>query len=392
MTAEKPLPRVLCLDDEPRVLNGLENQLCFDYEVETYTSGVDALARLEDKSQPAFDLIISDMRMPEMDGATFLREARQRVPDVARVLLTGQSDLQSAASAVNEGGIFRFLQKPCDADLLISTVTSGSQHTALLRAERELLHGTLNGTVRLLIDVLGIVSPAAFRSIGEVRDTAVSAAEALGMENAWEVEAASSLYRLGAVSFPDEVMVKALAGQPLADAEKDMYDRLAETSAGLLENIPRLAGVAELIRAADRIRQGKGAGPDVNADAAYLVAAAEEIDVQLAGGASWPRAAQAAAKRLGIPPHISAVLKGKGRGSHDAPLFLGIGDLVCGMLLDDDVLTAGGQPLVRKGTKVSDALLVRLRNFAANQGIREPIRVRWAADAQGVGVEPDGRG
>src|SRR5690606_18712073 len=100
------MPRILCVDDEPNVLAGLERTLFDDYDVTTANSGVEALEILAEEEP--FAIIISDMRMPNMDGATFLAEARKLEPDTVRMLLTGYSDVEAAISAINDGQIFRF--------------------------------------------------------------------------------------------------------------------------------------------------------------------------------------------------------------------------------------------------------------------------------------------
>ncbi|MGH8517409.1 MAG: GGDEF/EAL domain-containing response regulator, partial [Panacagrimonas sp.] len=125
--------RVLCVDDEPQVLEGLALQLRRRFEVLKATSGATALAMLQTSGEVA--VIISDMRMPGMNGAAFLREACRIAPRASRILLTGQADLESAAAAVNEGQIFRFLSKPCPADYLLSTVMSGLDRHRLALAE-----------------------------------------------------------------------------------------------------------------------------------------------------------------------------------------------------------------------------------------------------------------
>jgi diguanylate cyclase (GGDEF)-like protein len=102
---------VLCVDDEPQVLEGLSLQLGRRYEVLTASSGEKGLEMLSKHQGVA--AIVSDMRMPRMDGATFLSRARALAPSAARILLTGQTDLQSAIAAVNEAQVLRFLSKPC---------------------------------------------------------------------------------------------------------------------------------------------------------------------------------------------------------------------------------------------------------------------------------------
>src|SRR5579872_5364165 len=102
---------ILCVDDEPRVLDGLTRVLRRDFVVSTALSGADGLALLSQGGP--FAVVMSDMRMPVMDGATFLQNVRQTSPDSTRVLLTGQTEIESAIAAINRGNIFRFLLKPC---------------------------------------------------------------------------------------------------------------------------------------------------------------------------------------------------------------------------------------------------------------------------------------
>ena len=116
----KNKPSILCVDDEVNILEGLQDNLRRKFKVHTASSGTEGLAVL--KSEGPFPVVISDMRMPEMNGAEFLSQVRNLYPDSMRILLTGQSDIESAISAVNEGQIFRFLTKPCETDNLVSVI------------------------------------------------------------------------------------------------------------------------------------------------------------------------------------------------------------------------------------------------------------------------------
>lgn len=104
-------PRILLVDDEPNVLSALARQLHPLYQVSLTPSPEEGLLLLE--REGPFAVVLSDMRMPKMDGATFLKHVRERSPDTIRLLLTGHADLESAIAAVNEGQVFRFLTKPC---------------------------------------------------------------------------------------------------------------------------------------------------------------------------------------------------------------------------------------------------------------------------------------
>ena len=107
--APDKLGHVLCVDDEPGILRSLQWLLQKQFDVKTATSGQEALQMLQHHD---FDVIISDQRMPGMMGSQFLSEARRISPRSMRILLTGYSDLQAILRSVNDGEVFRFVNKP----------------------------------------------------------------------------------------------------------------------------------------------------------------------------------------------------------------------------------------------------------------------------------------
>lgn len=122
VSAEKPVvgPVILLVDDEASILSSLKRVLRpKGYVLLTADSGAAGLRLLGENT---IDLIISDMRMPEMTGAQFLKKARESYPDVTRILLTGYSEISATISAINEGGIYHYLQKPWDEQDLLLTV------------------------------------------------------------------------------------------------------------------------------------------------------------------------------------------------------------------------------------------------------------------------------
>ena len=157
-------PVVLCVDDEPEVLQANAMLLRRKYEVLTANSGIAALELLKTKT-PA--VIISDMRMPGMDGATLLARVHEIMPSMSRILLTGQADTKAAAAAVNQGRIFRFLMKPCGVDELLEAIAAGVEQHRVIGAEQVLLDQTLRGAVRALGHLLALIDPSGAR-IGPV--------------------------------------------------------------------------------------------------------------------------------------------------------------------------------------------------------------------------------
>jgi CheY-like chemotaxis protein/DNA-binding MarR family transcriptional regulator len=139
-TAEPPVAsagdslHVLCVDDEPRVLQGLRFNLEPRYRVSTAQSGAEALD-LCGADRPA--VIISDLRMPGMDGTSFLGRVRDQAPATVRILLTGHADVDAAVAAVNQARVFRFLTKPCRTTMLLGILEEATaEHRLLLGGDQ----------------------------------------------------------------------------------------------------------------------------------------------------------------------------------------------------------------------------------------------------------------
>ena len=121
--------RILCVDDEPFILSSLKRLLHGqNYEIFAVNSGREGLAVL--KNNP-IDLVISDMRMPEMNGAQFLEQVFSQWPDTIRILLTGYSDAIDMIAAINRGNIWRYIAKPWNDEELLITVQQALAHRYL---------------------------------------------------------------------------------------------------------------------------------------------------------------------------------------------------------------------------------------------------------------------
>lgn len=122
---------VMIVDDEPMVLTSLATylELETDYHVVTFTSGEDAIRHV--REQPV-DVIISDFLMPGMDGIAFLSRARELAPDVPRIMLTGYADKENAIKAINQVGLFQYIEKPWDNDDLLLIIRNALEKRRLI--------------------------------------------------------------------------------------------------------------------------------------------------------------------------------------------------------------------------------------------------------------------
>src|ERR1700722_20045338 len=245
--SRQDLPRILCVDDESRVVEGLVLHLRKDYQVSTALSGDEALKALKQMGGAA--VVISDMRMPGMDGATLLNLVMQYYPDATRILLTGEPGRDAAVTAVNKANIFRFLTKPCPPEMLKTAVEAGLIQHRLVNAERSILKETLNGCIKVLVDVLAITNPVAFGRASRVKRVAMEFAEKLQCKDYWQLEAAAMLSQIGYLSLPTELVEKLYYGERLTPEEKILASGAPDMVNSLLENVPRLEPVIQILTA-----------------------------------------------------------------------------------------------------------------------------------------------
>jgi response regulator RpfG family c-di-GMP phosphodiesterase len=373
-------PRVLCVDDEPQVLEGLTLNLRRRFEVSTATSGADGLALLEEAAG-ACAVVVSDMRMPQMNGAAFLAQVRQRWPDTVRMLLTGQSEIDAAIAAINEGQIFRFLSKPCPAEQLVAAVTTAVAQHDLITSERVLLEQTLRGSIKALTDILSLQSPLAFGRATRTKDHVAGLAAALGLQERWPLEVAAMLLPIGTVTLPPETVEKLYEGRPLSAAEQAMVKRVPLVTEQLLANIPRLEPVREILAHQDARFDGQGGGA-LKGSALPLGSRALKIamdfDLLETQGLTRVRALETLISRTGAyDPEVltvfSALLGAREQAAVVKELNLAL--IQPGMVFIDDVRSRTGALLIAHGHEVTASLIERIRNFSHNGGVIEPLRV-----------------
>jgi response regulator RpfG family c-di-GMP phosphodiesterase len=368
------------VDDEPNVLEALALNLRRRFEVVTATEGAKALVLLKElESAGGTAVVVSDMRMPGMDGATFLTQVRQMLPNTVRILLTGQTDLASAIKAVNDGQLFRFLTKPCPPATLLSTIEAGVQQHQLQCAERVLLEQTLHGSIRALTEVLALTNPLSFGRASRIKARVTELAQELKLAERWQVEVAAMLSQLGCITLPAETVEKMYYGKPLLDEERAMIERLPTVTEKLLGNIPRLETVRAILaafptpntRPAASAAGAAGAGDDLVRRCAQVLKVVSDLDVYEAQGQTLARAFDLMRGRA--DPYDAQVLEAyaavRGRtGPGENIRELPFGKIVVGMVFAEDVCMRSGTLLAPRGFEVTESFLERARNFQSSLG------------------------
>lgn len=373
--------RVLLVDDEPRVLEGLLRGVRRRCEAYTAGNGAEGLTVL-DRHGP-FAVVVSDLRMPGMDGITFLRAVRERAPTTVRILLTGQADLAAAMDAVNEGHIFRFLAKPCPLPILLQAIADAIEQYRLVTAERVLLERTLHGCIETLTDILALVSPIGFGRASRAKQYVAELAAHFQVRDRWQVEVAAMLSQIGCVILPPETAEKLYYGRALSDEEQAMADHLPLVADKLLANIPRLEPVRRILVYQGKNYDGSGTPPDAIAGeqipwGARALRIVLDFDTLQARGFSTGLSLDIMRSRAGrYDPDLLEAFAGLRGVSmrnlewQEVPLR----ELRPGMVIAEDVKTRTGVLVIARGQEVTESLSERVRNLPRIVGVVEPVRV-----------------
>ena len=328
-------------------------------------------------------MVVSDLRMPQMDGIQFLSLARQVAPDTVRVMLTGYADLQVAMDAINEGNIFRFLTKPCSTEDFLRVLNAAVEQHRLVTAERELLEKTLWGSIKMLIEILSLLNPVAMNQASRRRNIARRIGIRLKVAKLWELELAAMLAQVGYVTIPQKILEKKARGEALTEEEEKIFLTYPQVGQKLLANIPRLENIAAGI--AYQLKHYDGSGfPADNRKAGAIpfigrvLKVVLDYDTLLQAGKDPQEAMAAMQKQRNLyDPEILGALEAEVLSAEEGFIVraLGLDELLPGMVLADDIRDGRGVILVPKGYEVTEVLKTRLLNFARFSVVAEPVKV-----------------
>jgi response regulator RpfG family c-di-GMP phosphodiesterase len=427
-----PARAILCVDDEPHILSALRRLFRTQgYEVLTAGSAQAGLALLAERE---VDLVISDMRMPEMDGVQFLEQARVARPDALRLLLTGHADVEQIMDAINRGEIYRYITKPWDDTEILLVVRHALERRALeqekLRLEsltlrqneqlRELNQGLEAKVAARTAELRGahdellasndklkrsfLTSIRVFSSIIELRganlaghsrrvaDLARRIAVRMGLDahETQQVFIAGLLHNIGKIGFADDLLdlpVSMMNGDQL-----NQYKRYPARGEQLLMPLDDLGEAAAIVRAHQERFDGQGfpdrlAGLNIPLGARILALASDYDNLQI-GILTRNRLApeQAAAlvlERRGTrydPAVVAAFVEvTSGRSAVPAPprgQALPVAALRPGMRITRDLITRDGSLLLSADHVLSARLIAQIADFEMTSDTTFTVYVR----------------
>jgi len=368
--------KILLVDDEPNVLDGYRRTLGREFSLDTAVGGQEALALIAEKGPYA--VVVSDMRMPGMDGVHLLSRIKASAPDTIRLMLTGHADTETAINAINEGSIFRFLNKPSTKETMAKALTAALVQYRLVTAEKQLLEQTLSGSLQVLTEVLSLVNPAAFSRASRARRYIHHVATSMKLGNPWQYEVAAMLSKLGCVTLAPEIINAVYNGEKLSPSEQAQYDTHPTIAYQLLSKIPRLEPIAWMIQQQNRaVSQPENAQmPDMRqgAEILRLVLAYEQITHQ---GASRTEAAHTLARQnTNIGPEFFQALVTLDPHAEEGQIRkCPIEELYPGLIIQQDVQSHGGTLLVSTGQEVTPTVITKLKNFHARGSIDGNVNV-----------------
>jgi len=424
-----PLPKatVLFVDDERNILSALNRLFRPEgYRIFTADNGAAGLQILE---REKIDLVISDMRMPHMDGAQFLGHVVQRWPDVVRLLLTGYSDIQSTVSAINKGQIYRYITKPWeDADIKLVVRNALEQkwlheeksrlealtkqqnlelHELNLNLENKVAERTreLNAAHESLVRSFGS-SIQIFSSVIELREAGVARGHArriadqsrtlalhmgLSEQVAQDVFYAGLLHDIGKLGFGDALVNKPVEGLTLKEREE--YIKHPVVGGAILMEMDPLQGAVPIIRSHHELWDGSGFPDglhetDIPVGARILSVVNDYDDLQLGlltKQVNSPVQARAYLERFKRRRYDPAVVDAflsmplDGAAGSGLARILSATQLEPGMVLSRDLLTPDGMLLLARGAVITDRIIGTVCRLESSLAHHFSIHVQPAA-------------
>jgi len=360
MEPVKKQKTILIVDDIAGNIDVLVGILQSDYRLKVATNGKNALEVANSVDKP--DLILLDIMMPEMDGYAVCRELKKsaKTRRIPVIFVTAKGEIKDEEKGLKLGAV-DYLTKPVSPPIVRARVKN---HMELAQAKLSLetsLEKTLLGSIRILTEVLAISNPDAFSRALRLKEMITELARKMDIRPAWKYEVAASLSQLGCIFLPPELMKKIQSKEKLSEKEMELYRSYPEKTYKLLLNIPHLEESANMIRQLKLFEDA--ALFDIHSDEAVsnvLLQGVIYFDEQVSLGKD-PDEVLAYMKGF-FPAPMSDSLSEVEANLSRASDRIKLSDLAAGMVLAEDVMSDSGSILISRGTRLTEALVLRLKN------------------------------
>ena len=373
--------KILLVDDETNVLQGYKRNLRSKFDVYAAESGAEGLIAL--KQHGPFAVVVSDFKMPGMNGIEFLSKVKEISPDSVRMMLTGYADLESAMKAINEGNIYRFLTKPCSVELFAKNLYDATGQYQLINSEKELLNNTLKGSINTLIEILSVVNPHAFNRAVKFKNLSKQLLIRLGKPTTWENEIGALLSQIGLVTVPPSILEKLEKNYQLNEDESKIFNAHPEFGKTLLKKIPRLEAIANGISFQLNTYDGSGGSKDYKVGEnipflGRLLKVMNDYEDLIHLGLNEQQAiAELEPQSQTYDPDIwgALVAEVSGLGEKQIIITKEISELQPGMILADGVKDINNVLLLPYGKEISEISLMKLINYDKITRVKTPIKI-----------------
>lgn len=417
---------LLCVDDEPNILSALKRLFRpHGYTILTATSGKEGLALLESEH---VDLVISDMRMPEMNGAQFLEQVKTRKPDTVRLLLTGYAEMAATVDAINKGGIYRYISKPWEDTAMVDLVREALERLNLERDKRRLeavnlkqneelkelnanlerrvkertseLEQTMNflelahektkknfmTSVRMFASMIDMRAEKMAGHSRKVTDLARRVALQLNLKPSEfnDLMHAALLHDIGMLGLSDEVIEKPFSA--LNNTERQEFTKHPEKGQLALMEFEDLKGATLIIRSHHERFDGQGypdglIGMSIPLGARILAAVNDYDELQNGSLTSTPmkeleaREYICAARGTRYDPQVvdAFIVVLGGRQTKESSELVNASGLKAGMVLAQDLTTADGIMLLSKGYVLTEEIIGQIYTYEKSES--KPLHI-----------------
>ncbi len=423
---------ILLVDDEENILNSIYRLLRREksYEILMAKSGAEGLEILKARSLQPISLIVSDQRMPVMEGVEFLAKAKAISPDTARIMLTGYADINAVTAAVNKGEIFRYITKPWEDETLLGVIRQGIEQYELITERKQLLDLTrkqneelkdLNqnlekkvdertkevqqlykdlksnfyDTIRVFVNMMEHYDAFLGGHVKRVSILAERFAKFLGLseKDVEEIEIAALLHDIGLVGIPKIILAKEM--EDLSHNELALIKQHPGLAQSILATIKNLHQVGVVIRSHHERCDGSGYPDGLRVEEipynSRILAICDTFD-GIANQRSKDKGGEGAAlyhiknnrrpvvrdgtSMLFDPELVNQFIQFMAKGKREDEIEWALHELKEGMVTAREVVTESGMMLVSKGIVLSSALIDRLMSFHVIDPIVGNVHVR----------------